>query len=226
MNKIRILKTIPVKNGLTNWGDTNRRLIAAVASDSCEYDFWDLSDTSIEKIVTEYENTQVATSHIELAQKAENAGFDAVAMGCLMEPGLDGAKEVISIPVVGALECCVYLAAVLADRFSLIIGNPASGPALRSRIRRMGLESRLASIRAIESSPLEFAAEADTLPDRMLAVAKIAVEQDGAGSIISYGGLNVLYHLRAALPVPVLNPQQCQVLMAEILQRVLAQGMS
>ena len=220
--KLRILKTLPTKHGLEKWGQVNRDLISAVASDQCVYEFWELPEAPIEAIVGEHDVVKVAGPHVELAQEAERAGFDAVAMGCLLEPGVRAAKEILSIPVVGALEASVHLITLLADRFSIILCDPRSIDAVRSRVRRIGLECRLASIRGIESGPLEFAKQDPSLPDRMLGEAEAAVAEDGASGIVTYGSLGVLKHLRASLPVPVLNPQQSQVLLAELLCRALA----
>jgi allantoin racemase len=220
--KLRILKTLPTKHGLEKWGQVNRDLINAIASDQCVYDFWELSEAPIEAIVGEHDVVQVAALHVELAQKAATAGFDAIAMGCLLEPGVRAAKEIIPVPVVGALEASVHLITLLADRFSVILCDPRSADAIRSRVRRIGLESRLASIRGIESGPLEFAGQDPSLPERMLDEAEAAVQMDGASGIVTYGNINVLKHLRANLRVPVVNPQQSQVLLAEVLCRALA----
>jgi allantoin racemase len=220
--RLRILKTLPTKHGLEKWGQVNRDLINAVASDQCVYDFWELSDAPIEAIVGEHDVVQIAALHVELAQQAVKAGFDAIAMGCLLEPGVRAAKEILPVPVVGALEASVHLITLLAERFSIILCDPESTDSVRSRVRRIGLESRLASIRGIKSGPLEFAKQDPSLPERMLGEAQAAVSTDGASGIVTYGNIKVLRHLRANLRVPVVNPQQSQVLLAELLCRALA----
>src|SRR5262245_14676230 len=57
---------------------------------------------------------------LEMVVQAEREGFDAVVPGCFGDPGIDAARELVRIPVVGAGESSMLVAAQLGYAFSII----------------------------------------------------------------------------------------------------------
>lgn len=219
---LRILKTIPVKHGLDSWGPANRALLESVGRYDVTYELWDAPESPVDEIWDESSNALAAGPHVQLVREALGQGYAAIAMGCLYEPGVDEAKALGRLPIVGALEASVYMAATIATCFSIVMGSSTGANMVVERVEGMGLGKKLASIHTIDALPLQFAGEQRQLPDLMLEAAQKAIAVDGARCIICYGGITVLKKLRAELSVPVLNPQQCQVLLAESLCRALA----
>ena len=70
-------------------------------------------------------------------------------------------------------------------------------------------------------SPLAFTDEKQEngLINTMVAEAKSAMIEDRAEAIIGYGGYRVIHKLREELPIPIINPTQASVLVAEMLVR-------
>lgn len=61
----------------------------------------------------------------ESALRAEREGYDAVAIGCFLDPVLDDLKEVLDIPVLGMAETAMHLACTLGRRFAVLSHNAA-----------------------------------------------------------------------------------------------------
>jgi len=51
-----------------------------------------------------YDDSLAAPFVVQKILDAEKKGFNAMIINCFMDPGLDAAREVVSIPVVGAGE--------------------------------------------------------------------------------------------------------------------------
>ena len=53
-------------------------------------------------------------------KKANQDGYDAVILACFSDPGLDAAKEISTIPVIGIEEATLHIAAMLGAKFSIM----------------------------------------------------------------------------------------------------------
>ena len=230
-DKVRIYKIIPVAKGLENWGPVHEELLAEIAHDGVEVVQADLPDTPFDSIPYSYQCDIVASHHAQAAVRAEAEGFDAVAMGCLHEPGVSAAKELLQIPVVGEFQASIHLACLVARKFSFVTGGtrrseirprtakPGYGGKTTDLIRQYGVSDNLASIRGVGGGILAFASEQQSLVEMMIKEAELAIEEDGAQAIIGYGGLPFIGAMRRALPVPVISPIQASVVVAEMLVR-------
>jgi allantoin racemase len=221
MTAIRIVKSVPTKSGNEHWRQsTNREHIELVAPKPVETTLWGLPETDVEEIVTYYDSNRVAPLHAQLAVRAEREGFDGIAMGCLLEPGVVAAKEAVRIPVVGAGEAALFVALLVGERIGIVSSSVPGAVSTMRMVRSHGLENKVVAVLPINSRPLDFAHRRSGIPEAMLAQAKRAVEQYGADVIIGYGGLNVIQRLREELPVPVVSPVQAQIVLVEALVRM------
>jgi len=88
---------------------------------------------------------------VEEAPQAELRGR---LTGCFNDPGVDGAREIVPIPIIGPGEASLYTACLLGDRFSIITFSPTH-PTCSPPGHRYGLDYRLASIRSIDTPVLK-----------------------------------------------------------------------
>jgi allantoin racemase len=155
---------------------------------------------------------------LELVREAEAQGYDAVVLACFSDPGLDAAREVASIPVVGIEEATLHVAAMLGHRFSIMTSRAERVPAKTDDVARHGLSLRLASVRPLEMSVLEMDAEPERAKARILEVAGRAVQEDGAEVIIlgCAGLAGYAGEIQRALGVVVLDPSPIALKMAEV----------
>ena len=106
-------------------------------------------------IESEYEELVASVETIQKIMEAEKQGIDGVIIGCYGDPGLDGAREMVKIPVIGPGAASAYLAAMLSHRFSIVTVTESIVPALENLMLKNGLERKLASVRATNVSVLD-----------------------------------------------------------------------
>ena len=76
---------------------------------------------------------------IENVRRAEREGFDVVIIGALQDPGIQIARSVVDIPVIGYGEVSMLTAASLGSRFSFVCINPDMDPIINGMIRDSAL---------------------------------------------------------------------------------------
>ena len=167
-------------------------------------------------------------NYIECLKQVEKDGFDAVVMGCFADPGLNEARQVLHIPVLGPAESAMLCAHLLGGSYA-VIAYPAPGTryAMEKRIDGYGFRNK-----AIVN-PVRFMAfperdlwaigkgmDPTPMVESFREAAKKAIE-DGAEVLIPGCTATSLIHNRISqlgdIPVPVLNPPQCGLKMAELL---------
>jgi Asp/Glu/hydantoin racemase len=104
------------------------------------YRFWETLDT---------------ISILDSVVGAEQQGFDAVAIGNILDPGLRDARSMVDIPVLGLGETCMLTSCMMGSRFSLVGVNPYFGGRFEENVARYGLKERLAGIAFMSLTPHE-----------------------------------------------------------------------
>jgi len=117
-------------------------------------------------------------------QEAEAEGMDAVVLDCMADPGLDPARELASIPIIGPAQTAMHLAAMLAHRFSVITVLEQSIPGVHCQILRYGLAGKVASVRAINIPVLEMGKDRERVIRALVEESAKAVREDGAHAIV------------------------------------------
>src|SRR4029078_11788671 len=79
---------------------------------------------------------------LDNALRAEAEGYDAFAVGSVQEPGLEEARSLVDIAVVGYGESAVHLACRLRNRFTVLVFQPGFEQIMDLRVRRLGLSER------------------------------------------------------------------------------------
>lgn len=60
---------------------------------------------------------------IENMLVAEKKGYDAIALGCFLDPGLQEARSMVDVPIASMGESSMLFACTLGKRFSIITYN-------------------------------------------------------------------------------------------------------
>ncbi len=173
-----------------------------------------------------YYGSLVLPDTMHMLRQAEKEGFDAAVVGCFYDPGLKECREVVeNMPVIFPAEACSYIAATMADKFSILVGRRKWIPAMRESIERYGLIHKLASFRELGMGVHDFQKDPQETERRMLTEAKAAVKEDGAeaiilGCTIEFGFFRIL---QEEIGVPVIDatvtPLKFAELKAELKQR-------
>ena len=216
---------IAIRAGLESWGAVTRELVDEIVAPDVEVTIRDLPDAPVTSIMSAYDHDLVAPYNVQAAIQAEQEGFDAITTGCLLDPGIEAMKEAVDkLVIVGDCEAVMHLGSLLGRRICVLLPNKTTSGLItfsvfEDLVRKDGFLDKLASIRAVQSTSLDFAAERDDLPGKMLEQARLAIREDRADVIVGYGSLAVINHLRANLAVPVLESVQCTLSLATELVR-------
>ena len=93
---------------------------------------------------------------VENAMRAEREGYDAVAISCFVDPGLEEARSVVSIPVVSSLETALLVSSTIGRAFGLLTIEEAMARTLRELVHRYGFSARVAAVSALDPPITEF----------------------------------------------------------------------
>ena len=176
MKKIKICATIPNLDGIKSWGKIHQEFFETIRNPDVEITIADLPKAKIKSVSNAYDSTNLGFLHTELAIDAEKKGFDGVAMGCLDEPGVDAAKEILSIPVVGECEAAMHFASLVGRKFSFLIPGSITGSKrggdgayfIEDLARKYGLIQKLSSIRSVSTKSLDYTTQKENLNNEML----------------------------------------------------------
>ncbi|UCH37762.1 MAG: aspartate/glutamate racemase family protein [Candidatus Bathyarchaeota archaeon] len=166
-----------------------------------------------------YHKAIAAVETIKLTQHAEKNQYDAVIIACFSDPGLEGAREVVRIPVVGIGEASVLLAASLGHRFSIIAILKNSIPRAERLVGQLGLTPKLASVREIGMGVVEMEEAKEKGWQRILERCRSAITVDDAEVIVlgCAGMSGLAQKLQRELGVPVIDPTLAAYKIAEVL---------
>jgi allantoin racemase len=171
---------------------------------------------SIESMYEEYLSVP---GLLESVVELEREGFDAIVPGCFGDPGIDGARELVAIPVLGPGATSMLVAANLGHRFSIVTVLENVVRPLENLALLTGVAPKLASVRQIGIPVLELNTDPDATFRRLIDVSRDVIEHDRADVLVlGCGTLSFrAAELQEAVGVPVVNPLQVTLKMAELL---------
>jgi allantoin racemase len=174
-------------------------------------------DKGPETIESAYDEAYAIPPTLELVKKANREGYDAVILACFSDPGLEAAKEISEIPVIGIEESTLHVAAMLGARFSIMTPRKQRIACRKEHVHARGMDHFLASVRGLDLSVAETDADPVKTKKRILEVATAAAEEDGAEVIIlgCAGMAGYAPELESRLGVKVLDPSTVALKIAE-----------
>ncbi|GAA4321393.1 hypothetical protein GCM10023144_00590 [Pigmentiphaga soli] len=131
------------------YGQALRRLVDALREPGTTVDVHALEKTG--GLATQHHYLE----HLHLAEVLENVeraveqGYDAFAIGHFTDSGLQEAREIAPIPVLGLGETSMHLACMMGRRFALVGLGPKSLDSVAQRVHAYGLDYRLAGTAAM-----------------------------------------------------------------------------
>lgn len=172
-------------------------------------------------IESAYEEYLAVPATMETLRELEASGVDGAIVGCFGDPGVDAARELTRMPVVGPGEAAMLLAASLGHRFAVVTVLDSIVQPLRRLAWSVGVLDKLAAVRSVGIPVLEIYQDLERTFDRMIEVGRRAVEADGADTLI-LGCMTMAFagrhqELGEALDVPVVSPAHASVKFLEAL---------
>jgi allantoin racemase len=142
-------------------------------------------------------------------QRAESEGASAGIIGCFSDPALAAIRETVTMPVIGPGQASIMLALQLGDRFSVLTPLASGDKRTLPRLRSLGLNERLASVRGVGVSVVELANAVSGSWEKILSAGQQCIE-DGADVLVlgcmSMASRDVDREMSRRLGIPVVNP--------------------
>jgi allantoin racemase len=144
---------------------------------------------------------------------------DAVVIACFDDTGLDAMRCLFDVPVIGIGEAGYHAAAMLSHRFSVVTTLSRSVAGISDNLKRYGLETKCASIRATDIPVLKLEEGDPASLDQIRAEITVAIADDKAEAIVlgCAGMADLMQKLSEEFGIPLIDGISCAVGMAEAL---------
>ncbi len=164
-----------------------------------------------------YDEMLCAPGVIDEVKKGDEEGFDAYIIACYGDPGLHAAREATQKPVIGIAEASLYIASILAARFSIVTVIPRIKTVLEEMVANYGFSHKVASIRTTPLYVLDIEKDPAGALETLRAEARKAMAEDDAEAILlgCAGFAEFADELEQELGIPVLDGVVCAVKVAE-----------
>jgi len=215
--KIRILWINPV-SGTSEFDGKIKRILDSLKRNDVEVTVTSLSKGPPHLEYKSYEPL-ILVETLEKIVEAERNGYDAVVIGCFDDPGLQEARELVNIPVIGPGETCMHIACTLGHKFSIVTVKKEALARLEDHVFMYGLEKKVASFRFVNIGVMEMEKDPEKVYKAILREAKKAIEEDDAEVIVlgCTGETGFVEKLIEELKVPVLDATVVSFKFAEML---------
>lgn len=87
---------------------------------------------------------------IENIVRAEHEGYDAVAISCFLDPGLEEARSMVDIPVVSSCETSLLISSLVGRSFGFLTLDETMAGYLRKLVARQGFAERVKMVAAMD----------------------------------------------------------------------------
>lgn len=148
----------------------------------------------------------------------ESAGADAAVIACFDDTGLDAARAMADIPVIGICEAALAATAFIAQRFTIVTTMERSRLPIEHLVQRYGMAGRC-NVRAADVPVLSLEDPQSNARDRLRNEIAAALRDDRAEAIVlgCAGMADLTLDLRREFGVPVVDGVAAAVKHAETL---------
>ena len=159
----------------------------------------------------------------KIAWAAEN-GFDAVIQSNTFDPGVEGGRLAVRIPVIGLFRTALSVAATICDRIAVLGPLDSDLPSAWRSVCAYHMDHMVVAMRGLGIYSADMKKRKAEIFDRTVALVNDLVRDKGAQCIIPLGGKLIPYlvdpaELEKATGAPVLNTKAIGIQFAEMCVR-------
>jgi len=155
-----------------------------------------------------YHNYLASVNVHERIIQAEKEGYDGIVIACFGDPGIEGAKEIVDIPVVGITEASYALAGILGTKFLVIVSADTAVPRQIRYLKALGIPDYQYAVRPIGLTVLGVMADRVNAKELIANNCEAALKETGSEVIVmgcsGFSGLRK--DLEKMLNVPIIDP--------------------
>jgi allantoin racemase len=215
----KVLWVNPIGN--PGYDDPMGQVMAGIKSPGTQVDVVSLSTPYLpEHLEYRAYSALIVGDMVKMARWAGEEGYHSMVIGCFYDPALEDAREVSgSTVVVAPCQAAVQIAANIANRFSVIIGQEKWAVQMRERVSAYGYTERLASMRSIDIGVPELQKDICFTTEKIMEAGRRAKEEDKAEALILGCTCSFGMHeeVQRELGIPVIDPIIAAFKMAEFL---------
>jgi allantoin racemase len=139
-------------------------------------------------------------------------------------PGVELARNLVRIPVVGAGQSVLHLGAQISNRLGVIAYEEKSIPFMRKQMHAWGVSDSVVGIRSVEIPLAESTKNRDVMRDRFIKIARDLIDSYDAEIIVPMGYHGPVQYspqeFEKELGVPVLDALKTSIQTAEMMVRM------
>ena len=206
-------------------GERRRQAVVQCASPGTEIGFAAIKATFFRRSNSQVNSLAAGPLVAEVAQKAEADGYAAVVPFGTLDAGVELARNLVRIPVLGAGQSVMHLAAQLSSRLGVIAYEEKSIPFMRKQMHAWRVADSVVGMRSVQIPLMESTDKRDVMRERFVKVARELIENHDAEIIVPMGVTMVPVQYPPAefekeLGVPVMDPLKTGIQTAEMMVRM------
>lgn len=155
-----------------------------------------------------YHNYLASVNVHKRVVQAEEEGYDGVVIACYGDPGIEAAKELVDIPVVGITEASYALATLLGTKFLVIVSAETAVPRQIRYLKALGIPDYQYAVRPIGLTVIGVMSDRLNAKELIANNCEAALNETGAEVIVmgcsGFSGLRK--DLEKLLNVPIIDP--------------------
>jgi len=211
----RILVVNPI--GTDQWDLSDKEYLSKHAARDTLVDVTSLACGPLS--VETFRDELIAAAGVVDVIRQSDGYYDAFVVNCFADPGVAAAREVVEVPVVGAGEASIALAAMLGHKFGIVAINKKYEALFEQKVACLGLERRFAGSIGINIRLNEFLTRRDITRKAISEAARRLIDEMDADVVVlgCTGMLSFAEEIRYELAVPVVEPAVTALKTAELL---------
>lgn len=144
---------------------------------------------------------------LEEIQTAIDGGADGVVIACFDDTGLDQARALSDIPILGIGQAAYHQSMLFGMKFSVVTTLSISVPILEENIQAFGVYPYCCKVRASDVPVLDLEVEGSSAEKKISDEIALAIEEDGCKAIIlgCAGMTDLAERLSTVHSVPVID---------------------
>jgi allantoin racemase len=209
----------------TEEGERRRQAVLKCASPGTEIEFGVIKATFFRRSNSQVNSLSAGPLVAEVAEKAEADGCDAVVPFGTLDPGVELARNLVRIPVVGAGQAVMHLAVQLSNRLGVIAYEDKSIPFMRKQMHAWRVSDSVVGIRSVEIPLAESTKNRAAMRERFIKIARDLIDSHDAEVIVPMGVTMVPVQyspqeFEKELGVPVMDALKTSIQTAEMMVRM------
>lgn len=162
-----------------------------------------------------------AAAVIEIIKNSYSNEFKAHIIACFGDPGLDAARELTDVPVIGTAEAAMHMATLVASKFTIITTVARMKTHTENLLYKYGFDRKCSKVRAINCPVLSLVDDSFNTKSILEEECRMAIENDNVGALIlgCAGMANAARDLSLKYGVPVIDGVISAIRLAEVLMK-------